>query len=122
MMLGVLVIAFPVSIFSELWRDELRDIGVLKSIDGSQASMHEDDGHLDESEILPKFIRADLNNDSVIPKNLLQESIRSTNESSLRADAISSNDIRAIQCYINVIDEAQKNMKQLLKNIESSST
>ena len=119
MMLGVLVIAFPVSIFSELWRDELRDIGVLKSIDGSQASMHEDDGHLDETEILPKFIRADLENDSVIPQTLLQESIRSTNERSLRDDVISSNDIQAIQYYINVIDEAQKNMKQLLKNIES---
>lgn len=120
MMLGVFVIAFPVSIFSELWRDELKDIGVLKSVDGSQALSHDENEQLDEAGTLPKFIAANFNNDSVISPQLLQESIRSNNEKSLRDDVLSSNDVRNIQYYMSVIDEAQQNMRLLLKNIESS--
>ena len=120
MMLGVLVVAFPVSIFSELWRDELKDIGVLKSVDGSQVS-NEDNDDMGEAETLPKFIAADFNNSPFILQKAIQESIRSNNEALPKEDTLSAKDIRTIEHYMSVIDEAQQNMRLLLKNIESNS-
>lgn len=43
MLTGVLVIAFPVSVFSDLWSKELRKIGALASLDQEEEEEHDDD-------------------------------------------------------------------------------
>jgi len=52
MLTGVLVIAFPVSVFSDLWSKELRKIGALASLDQEEEEDDHNDGekHHDEND------------------------------------------------------------------------
>jgi hypothetical protein len=54
MILGVLVIAFPVSVFSELWSKELKAVGAFRSVGGSKKESSE------KARTPPKVISAKL--------------------------------------------------------------
>ncbi len=127
MILGVLVIAFPVSVFSELWSKELKAVGAFESVKGSiiEKSVPENDGKTP-----PKVIAARVktklsetkeqhvfDNEARFSSTIIPNGFPRTNNV-----VMNLSDVQAIKKYISVIDDAQSKIKMLLEKIESEGT
>lgn len=106
MIFGVFVVAFPVSIFAELWRNQLKALNVIHSDGGSQ-------GTFEELTVM----------DEIYPNEISAKIETSSNDHKLEDDDACSNHddpIEDIYRYMSIIDDAQQKIRMTLKNIESS--
>ena len=129
MLLGVLVIAFPVSVFSELWSKELKAVGAFQSI-AADSIEDEYDNKLKKDSVVydnapPKYISARvdrttaLDTSSYLIDNESSDSFVFNSNKLRKDDVMSMSDVEAIRRYMSVIDDAQGNIRKLLEKIES---
>jgi len=125
------VIAFPVSVFSELWSKELKANGAYRSISMSESieDKYENIDEVSNGEVTPpKFIsavldRSDLN---ISNTNILLDHDNDSNDSLIfkardepNAEyKIGMSDVQAIRHYMSVIDDAQGKIQGLLQNMD----
>ena len=129
MFFGVLVIAFPVSVFSELWSKELKidSGGSYRSITDSL-----DDDQLENEEALaglvtpPKFISARVDK-SQFERSSFVDHANSSSDSIIfkleevepkAEDQLGMSDAQAIRHYMSVIDDAQGKIRELLQRMD----
>lgn len=126
MFFGVLVIAFPVSVFTDKWRSYSTD-------DFSAVDTHanSDSNELSYEKTPPKIISARLNSSEVKGGQFLfEDQSERSNDSLVFLDKeedrkqpkdTSSNDaddkIRAIQEYMSIIDDSQSKIRALLQDM-----
>lgn len=125
MLLGVLVIAFPVSVFSELWSKELKAVGAFESV---KESIKENIRAID-GETPPKVISARVDKRSIGIKggnfidNELSFSPETKPDGTLNSnDLMSMSDVQAVRHYMSVIDDAQSKIRIFLEKIESTAS
>ena len=103
MLMGVLVIAFPVSVFTELWSKELRRTGAL--LDWSD----------DDSEPPSSSTRLDYNTiETVLPRDDNGDNVLSD----LPSDdfvVLHKDDLAEIVANLQTIGESQRQIKNILK-------
>lgn len=130
MLLGVLVIAFPVSVFSELWSKELKAVGAFESV---KESIEEEFERLravasagDTAKTPPKVISARMDrramavDQSDLYDNDSSDSMVFKSNGALGGnEPISMSDVQAVRHYMSTIDDAQNKIKTLLERIES---
>ena len=131
MTLGVLCYALPVSIFSDLWQRELKQLNAFTSVTGASSST---EGHSvynsDESsrtDTTPPKIISTLT--PLVEKHLKknsddssQPSIRTNEENNLSESGsirVSRDDLLAIRSYMETIEDAQTKLNEILNRIES---
>ena len=101
MLMGVLVIAFPVSVFSDLWSKELKKQGVLNELESQESpSSIENEKHLN---------------------NRLEDSSRTHTVNSGHV-LISKTDLSVINMQMRRIDEAQNEIRRILANYSDQQT
>jgi hypothetical protein len=140
MLVGVLVIAFPVSVFSELWSKELKANGAYRSVDDISTreddfenmnhSLGQDDDDDDDRVVPPKIIsavvdRSDMEDDNhFVPRDDASvHSIVFQPEGSLPFSPevkMEMTNVQAIRHYMSVIDDAQQKIQSLLEKIDAS--
>jgi hypothetical protein len=125
MLLGVLVIAFPVSVFSELWSKELKAVGAFESV---KESIKENIRAID-GETPPKVISARVDKRSIGIKggnfidNELSFSPETKPDGTLNSNELMSmSDVQAVRHYMSVIDDAQSKIRIFLEKIESTAS
>jgi hypothetical protein len=131
MLVGVLVIAFPVSVFSELWSKELKANGAYRSIanNSTQKDFDEMEDSFDER-APPKYISAvfdkshinedkDVKNDDTSTGSLVFQPHNSPSRSDAKTDMTSA---QAIRHYMAVIDDAQQKIRNILEKLEDPET
>ena len=130
MTLGVLCYALPVSIFSELWQRELKQLNAYTSVTSASAST---EGHSvynsneSRSDTTPPKIISTLT--PVVENNNKRNSDSSqpsigTNEENKRSESgsirVPRDDLLAIRCYMETIEDAQTKLKEILDKMEQS--
>jgi len=130
MTLGVLCYALPVSIFSELWQRELKQLNAYTSVTSASAST---EGHSvynsneSRSDTTPPKIISTLT--PVVENNNKRNSDSSqpsigTNEENKRSESesirVPRDDLLAIRCYMETIEDAQTKLKEILNKMEQS--
>lgn len=101
MMMGVLVIAFPVSVFSDLWSKELKKQGVLNELELQELPSSSDD-------------EKDFNKRQELSK--LSHPINSGNV------VVSKADLSLINIQMRQIDEAQNQIRRILAKYSDQQT
>ena len=115
--MGVLVIAFPVSVFSDLWQQE------LKKVNGFNVPYPEEDDYLDEtSDIVQsqdekEIFRSTANEDTLLlPKHSSHRS-----DDGYSDDAIvmmKKDDLREIHGCLNRIEQEQRKLRCIMRNYQ----
>ena len=115
MLLGVLVIAFPVSIFSDLWSKELRRTGALSDLQNGDADPLDDNAVFAESANDSPLASCD---DGIMEKN------ESTNTRWNNADAahilMLKDDFADILSHLEAINESQQHIRCILRKYHLS--
>lgn len=134
MLVGVLVIAFPVSVFSELWSKELKANGAYRSI--TENSTRDDFDDMDDDSIgkeraPPKVISAIVDTSGMKDDHSASKESASFHSLVLKPEVepfrfddghLDVASIQAIRHYMSVIDDAQQKIQSLLEKIEVSNT
>mmetsp|Transcript_15483 Transcript_15483/g.33687 ORF Transcript_15483/g.33687 Transcript_15483/m.33687 type:complete len:542 (+) Transcript_15483:55-1680(+) len=106
MLMGVLVIAFPVSVFSDLWSKELKKAGVLEKLDSGRDSIGNDS--IRES---TRSSRSSVRMKTIDENISVQQQLQSDD-----AIMISADDLEAIKSHLRRIDESQLEIRRVLEN------
>jgi hypothetical protein len=140
MLTGVLVIAFPVSVFSDLWHKELERRGALSRLTGPY-SQDEDDSTIDEDrsrEAPVPFIsghfdvneskrdgRAFEDDDDLSVGSSVLGSSHSSRSHGINSDPeiliqLPQKDVAAVHKYMKTIDKSQREIRNILAKLEKS--
>lgn len=147
MMTGVLVIAFPVSVFSDLWSRELKRTGALAALEEDMEDDGDDDGDRGGEEVnnrdTAKQLVAELDDHDATPVKLgtrgfpdgPNQSIQSVeslpselpsmkgfgSSSSLKANqvAIDRDDLISLLAHVQTMQESQREVKGILRKYKS---
>ena len=101
MLMGVLVIAFPVSVFSDLWSKELQKAGVWEKLDSTIDSISGDENG-------GSGMRAEADKDN-IPAGIHEQKQQPKD-----AIVISADDLSTIRSHLRRIDESQLEIRRIL--------
>ncbi|KAL7531790.1 hypothetical protein ACHAXR_006760 [Thalassiosira sp. AJA248-18] len=121
MLTGVLVIAFPVSVFSDLWSKELKRQGVVtilhaeQQISSSSSSDCSDSGDVKDSSMRDDAASGDCGDREL--KSYYQSS-RSSFENNANVVIMNEADLNAIRLHLRRIDESQDEIRRILSNYE----
>ncbi len=126
MLLGVLLIAFPVSVFSDMWQKELKFLGAYESLaDSSKASgQFNFFGSKKGTASPPKIISTPSNAVFHASRQDVDESGHSLmffRNSNMSTDgSVPLDDFQAIRHYMRVIEEAQQKINEIMDKMEES--
>ena len=108
MLSGVLVVAFPVSVFSDLWSEELKEVkGFNDLFDNDTEDNDNDDVPSSANVNRPRKIRAESN-------SKIDDDVESRSKDSEYV-VIEKADLNEILASLRTIRQEQQNMKRLLR-------
>jgi hypothetical protein len=113
MLTGVLVIALPVGVFSDLWSDELKEVKGLESLfddDSSGSDDDQNDGSLANPE-QEYLVNADCNE----TQPLREENQKINFEEDKRFVVLERDDLNEIVSSVRCIREKQRRIQRILK-------
>lgn len=127
MLMGVLVIALPVSVFSDLWSKELRKTGVLTALDDDDEKKLESNVDSAQSrsslynslEELPPSSRWTNNERQEIQIGLVRDSTRDMSDDLLAFNSdqivVSKDDLTDLLAHVQTMNESQQQIRAILR-------
>jgi len=117
MLMGVLVIAFPVSVFSDLWSKELQKAGVLRELEEEESHGN---GRIEKTQVdvpLKDAPKGQPGTQLKVPKEV-GGAINGKTELEGKEGHLSQVDVDAIAAHLRVIDESQEKIRNILKKCQ----
>mmetsp|Transcript_6432 Transcript_6432/g.9347 ORF Transcript_6432/g.9347 Transcript_6432/m.9347 type:complete len:778 (+) Transcript_6432:50-2383(+) len=120
MLTGVLVIAFPVSVFSDLWSKELKNYGALedtKKEEKKSKDIGNDETYLVFNKYNKKLLESQENKENFIFTKTQPLQNGKLNQNTEKTISIHSNDLALIKQHLKKIDDSQAEIKRILKKL-----